>query len=118
MQFADGMAELLKHGFIRSSKLYNLLTDTIADSQAENPTDILYKTDSASLSLIRNRLEPKIDYIIKESCIIKRDIVEQDEKDNGIRQLLNFGHTIGHAIEKVQNYTGYTMARPSQSVCT
>lgn len=34
--------------------------------------------------------------------------MEQDENDNGVRQLLNFGHTIGHAIEKVQNYNGLT----------
>ena len=98
IQFADGMAELLKHGFIRSSKLCDLLTD----ESLKTPSG------SCSLSNIRKRLEPEIDHIIKESCIIKRDIVEQDEKDNGIRQLLNFGHTIGHAIEKIQNYSGYT----------
>lgn len=40
-----------------------------------------------------------IDYIITESLKIKRDVVESDEKEQGIRKVLNFGHTIGHAIE-------------------
>lgn len=41
---------------------------------------------------------------IFESCRIKKEIVEQDEKENGIRRLLNFGHTIGHALENLSQY--------------
>ena len=41
---------------------------------------------------------------IYSSCLIKKNIVEQDEKEQGLRQLLNFGHTIGHAIEAIENY--------------
>lgn len=85
-QFADGMAELIKHGFIRDEKLYKELTDLGS----------------------RKAVEPNLDRLIKKSCKIKRDVVEKDEKDNGIRQLLNFGHTLGHAIEKAQNFTGMT----------
>lgn len=84
-QFSNGMAELLKHGFIRDADLYNELIS--ADSG-------------------RNSLLPDIDRIIYSSCVIKRTIVEEDEFDNGVRQVLNFGHTIGHAIEKVQDYSG------------
>ncbi|NMA67622.1 MAG: 3-dehydroquinate synthase [Clostridiaceae bacterium] len=98
-QFADGMAELLKHGFIRNINLYNILTDIKLQQLS---------VSSDSLSDVRAKLEPEMDHIIKESCKIKRDIVQLDEKDNGVRQLLNFGHTIGHAIEKVQNYNGLT----------
>jgi 3-dehydroquinate synthase len=38
-------------------------------------------------------------------CMLKRDIVEEDEKEHGRRTLLNFGHTIGHAVEKASGYT-------------
>lgn len=99
LQFSDGMAELLKHGFIRDRNLFNtlILKDVIN-----------LEHEPESIAGLRSLLSDKMDYIIKESCIIKRDIVEQDVNDNGIRQLLNFGHTIGHAIERVLNYSGYT----------
>ena len=85
-QFADGMAELLKHGFIRDALLCRELISSGS----------------------RSSLTGKLDAIIARSCRIKRDIVEKDELDNGLRQLLNFGHTIGHAIERVQQYSGFT----------
>jgi 3-dehydroquinate synthase len=72
--FSDGMAEIIKHGMIRSEKLINML-----------------KT-------------PNMPEIIEENVKIKRDVVQRDERDTGERQLLNFGHTIGHAIEKLSNY--------------
>lgn len=84
--FSDGMAELLKHGFIRDKELSNRLTALGG----------------------RAGLEPQLDEIVLESCRIKRDVVEQDECDLGLRQILNFGHTIGHAVEKVQQYKGFT----------
>lgn len=86
-QFSDGMAELLKHGLIKDICLYDSLVydDNIFD---------------------RKTLSINFDEYIFVSCNIKRSIVEEDEHDNGIRQLLNFGHTLGHAIERVQNYTG------------
>ena len=84
-QFSNGMAELLKHGFIRDADLYNVLV---------------------SGDFNRNDLKHKMDELIYNSCLIKRDVVEEDEFDNGVRQVLNFGHTIGHAIERVQNYSG------------
>ena len=61
-------------------------------------------------AFIDNRITPKdlenIDYesLIVKSLEIKRDIVERDEKESGDRMLLNFGHTVGHAIEKLYNY--------------
>ncbi len=82
--FSDGMAELIKNVIIRDADLYNQLA-----------------VDECDRKSISKNLE---DYI-SASCNIKRIIVEEDEKDNGIRQLLNFGHTIGHAIESVQNFS-------------
>jgi len=47
-------------------------------------------------------------YIIAESCQIKANVVRQDEKESGLRAILNLGHTFGHALEKVTNYTEIT----------
>jgi len=76
--FIDGCAEIIKHGVIQSAELFELL---------EKP------------------LEPRMEDIIARNIEIKRDIVEKDERDTGIRQLLNFGHTIGHGIEKHSGYS-------------
>ncbi len=77
--FSDGMAEAIKYGVICDAKLF----DTII-----NKGDILE--------------------IIAECVKIKTDIVERDEFDTGERFMLNFGHTVGHAIEKLGNFTEYT----------
>ena len=101
-QFSNGMAELLKHGFIRDAELLDELIDL---SGFVNGDDSL-KEDHNGICQVRKAITNKLDDIIMRSCQIKRDVVEQDERDNGIRQLLNFGHTLGHAIERVQNYSG------------
>lgn len=77
--FNNGMAELIKHGLIAGKSLYEDLVAFDVNSDIEN---FIYK-----------------------SITIKRDIVIQDVKDKGIRQLLNFGHTIGHAIEQDSGYS-------------
>lgn len=71
-RYADGMAEVIKYAMIRSRKLVN-------DLEMRNLTDA---------------------EIIARCVTIKRDIVQEDEQDRGVRQLLNFGHTVGHAVEK------------------
>ncbi|QCX34706.1 3-dehydroquinate synthase [Caloramator sp. E03] len=82
----DGMAEVIKYGAIRDEKLfYNLLKYESKEELFENIEEVIYK-----------------------SCSIKKDIVEKDEKDKGERMLLNFGHTIGHGIEKYFKYERYT----------
>ena len=86
-QFSNGMAELIKHGIIRDISLFNSIIDRAAGFNYSALSDTL-------------------DQYIYDSCETKRKIVELDEFDNGIRQLLNFGHTVGHAIEKVENYNG------------
>ena len=76
--FSDGNAEVIKYGMIRHPALLEKLKD--------------------------NPIEKQLDEVI-EICIgLKRDIVQEDEFDLGERQLLNFGHTIGHAIEKLSAY--------------
>jgi len=82
-EWTNGITEVIKHSLIANSKLYSLLEDS-AQNLRENP-ELLMK-------------------LIYESCLIKKAIVEQDEKEQGLRQLLNYGHTIGHAIESLENY--------------
>ena len=82
---SDGMAEAIKYGMIRSRELFDL----IASHTLENVDEI-------------------IDDIVYSSVAIKRDVVENDEFDTGERIILNFGHTLGHAIERFYNYETYT----------
>lgn len=84
--FSDGMAEVIKYGFIKDE---NLLSDLEKYKNREN-------------------LTPHLSEIIYTCCDIKRKIVENDELDTGERMVLNFGHTLGHVIEKQYNFKTYT----------
>ncbi|MGN1202034.1 MAG: 3-dehydroquinate synthase [Eubacterium sp.] len=76
--FSDGMGEVIKYGCIKSKALFDRLVN-------ENARDF-------------------VEDMIYECLDIKRQIVENDEKEHGERALLNFGHTCGHAIEKLWNF--------------
>ncbi|HEY5575426.1 MAG TPA: 3-dehydroquinate synthase, partial [Clostridiaceae bacterium] len=82
----DGLAEVIKYGFIKDEGILDELAD------CRNDEEIL----------------DKIDRVIFRCCSIKKKLVEQDEKDFGCRMLLNFGHTYGHAVEKYFGYEKYT----------
>lgn len=82
----DGLGEVIKYGFIRDENIVHELMS--------------YKNDEELLD--------NIESLIFKCCNIKKSVVEQDEKDFGERMLLNFGHTLGHAIEKYFNYKNYT----------
>lgn len=83
-QFACGMGEILKHGLIRDASYYEWTIEHMWDIQ-ERDMDTLF-------------------HMIEESCRIKRQVVENDPTERGERALLNFGHTIGHAIEKLKDF--------------
>lgn len=82
----DGMAEVIKYGCIKDESLFFKLLE--------------YKSLEA--------MYKDIEEVIFTCCNIKKHFVESDEKDVGTRMLLNFGHTIGHGIEKYYNYERYT----------
>lgn len=84
--FNDGMAEVIKYGCIKDKDFFDNL--------------LKYKDKEEVMN--------NIEYIIHNCCKIKKEVVEKDEKDTGERMLLNFGHTIGHAIEKYYKYNKYT----------
>lgn len=83
-ELANGVVEMIKHGLILDCKLFEDL-DTYSNQVLALDAAVLEKA-------------------IFESCRVKKEIVEQDEKENGQRRLLNFGHTIGHAIECLTQY--------------
>ncbi|AOR24492.1 3-dehydroquinate synthase [Clostridium taeniosporum] len=84
--FKDGMAEVIKYGCIKDKEFFHKLKGFSYKSEVmENIEDIIYTC-----------------------CNIKRIVVENDEKDKGERMLLNFGHTLGHAIEAYYNFNKYT----------
>lgn len=82
----DGMGEAVKYGCISDKKLFEL-----------------FETFTCDEDIFAHIVE-----IIRESCRIKAEVVEEDVLDNGKRMLLNFGHTIGHAIEREYHYETYT----------
>lgn len=79
-----GLAEVIKYGFIIDAAFFSWL---------ENNIDALLARDNQATA-----------YAVKRSCEIKAYVVEQDEREHGIRALLNLGHTFGHAIEAASGY--------------
>jgi len=87
-EYQSGLGETLKYGLINQVEFKSWLE--------KNAEDILDQKLSTMTQLIA------------QCCQFKADIVQQDEKESGIRALLNLGHTFGHAIETLTNYTRYT----------
>ena len=83
-EFSAGMTEVIKYGIIYDLAFFEWL---------EENQEALKSKDQQALV-----------YAIRRSCEIKAEIVAQDEKESGIRALLNLGHTFGHAIEAEQGY--------------
>ncbi|MCS1412259.1 MAG: 3-dehydroquinate synthase [Verrucomicrobia subdivision 3 bacterium] len=86
-EFRAGMAEVIKYGIIYDARLFSLI-------EREHPK--IMQQDRRLLARI-----------IARSCQIKADVVAQDEKERGLRAILNFGHTIGHALESITRYGEY-----------
>jgi 3-dehydroquinate synthase len=84
-EFLSGMAEVIKYGVIRDEVFFEYLD----------------KNREKILALDPDALE----HVIRRSCEIKAEVVSRDEREGGLRAILNYGHTVGHAIEKAENYT-------------
>ena len=83
-QLISGLGEILKHGLIKDFSYFNWLKEHYNE--------------------IWNLEYDSLEEMIYRSCNIKKMVVERDPKEKGERALLNFGHTIGHAIEKLSNF--------------
>ena len=90
-----GIAEVIKYGFIYDAEFFEWLEENL---------EKLLQRDYEALS-----------YAVYRSCQIKAEVVEKDELEHGIRALLNFGHTFGHAIE---TYTGYSSWLHGEAIAT
>ena len=99
--FYDGFAEIVKYGCIYDKKFFEKL-EKIVDEVSENSYAENYK------KIMREHLMKYINEIVMRSCEIKKEVVEKDEKEENLRMILNFGHTIGHAIEQYTNYDVYS----------
>jgi len=83
-QFISGMGEVIKHGIIRDRAYFDYLREN-AEKIKELDTDTLI-------------------YMARVNCSIKAAVVEKDERESGLRAILNFGHTIGHAVESAFDF--------------
>ena len=83
-EYAAGMAEVIKYGLIADANFFDYLI---------GHTEALVRRDEALLA-----------DVIARCCAIKADVVKRDEREGGVRAILNFGHTFGHAIEKEQGF--------------
>lgn len=94
-EFAAGMAEVIKYGLIRDAAFFDWLEANVAALLAKQPDALAH--------------------CIATSCHNKADVVSADETEQGIRAILNLGHTFGHAIE---TYTGYSSWLHGEAVAT
>jgi 3-dehydroquinate synthase len=83
-EFGNGLAEIVKYGIIAQETFFKLLED--------------------EMEAVKKRERNVLAKVIKTSCGIKKGLVEIDEKDQGPRRFLNFGHTLGHALEAASGY--------------
>jgi len=94
-EFRAGMAEVIKYGIIWDEQLFNKLEQ------------------SKRLDQLRYLDEELLQIILSGSCQAKADVVSKDEKEAGLRAILNYGHTIGHAVESL---TGYKLVNHGEAV--
>jgi 3-dehydroquinate synthase len=83
-EYQNGLAEVVKYGIIDSEALFQQL--------------------ESGVEMIRSRNRPFLEAMIQRVCTIKKGIVEMDEREQGLRRILNFGHTLGHALEAASGY--------------
>lgn len=94
-EFRAGMAEVIKYGIIWDAQLFTKLEE------------------SKRLDQRRYLSEELLSIILAHSCQAKADVVSKDEKEAGLRAILNYGHTIGHAVESL---TGYKLVNHGEAV--
>ena len=93
-EVSNGLAEVIKYGMIRDGAFFNML--------------------EKNMQKIRAFEDPLLEEVVARSAAIKAGIVAKDERDTGLRNILNFGHTIGHAVEAASDFK----IRHGQAVAT
>jgi len=77
---------VVKHGVIADARLFSWMEQNVA-------------------AILRRRPEA-VSHMVRRSCEIKAAVVGEDERESGLRVILNFGHTVGHALESLSHYRG------------
>jgi len=85
-EWVNGLSEILKYGAIRDPSIFMTCEELFGGGEIPDPSD------------------PKLVELIRKCAKIKADVVEEDEKESGLRMILNFGHTFAHALERLGNY--------------
>ena len=83
-EIGDGLAEIIKYGVIKDKELFALV--------------------EANIDRVKSLDESLLEEVVFRSARVKAEVVEKDEKDLGLRNVLNYGHTVGHAIETVSDF--------------
>lgn len=87
-EFLSGLAEVVKYGIVMDKDFFNFL--------------------AAQADKIRNRDKQGLARVVKSCCAIKADVVARDERETELRAVLNYGHTIGHAVETLTGYKEFS----------
>lgn len=87
-EFRSGVYEIVKYGLIRDAEFFQYLEE--------------------NLEKLLDRDQEVLETVVSRCCRIKAEVISIDEKDSGLRRILNFGHTFGHALEVVTGYQGVT----------
>ena len=83
-EMQSGIYEAIKYGVIRDRRLFNRITSKVEQLKSFDLSELTH--------------------LISRSCAIKADVIERDEREGNLRKILNFGHTVGHALEAVTGY--------------
>lgn len=84
-EFNNGLAEIIKYGIIDDEKMFRDLEE--------------------NMDAIKSKDSKRMLHLVENCCQIKKSIVEIDENELGLRRILNYGHTLGHALEVISRYT-------------
>ena len=87
-EFCSGLAEVVKHGIVLDAGYFELLEQRTAPLRARDPATL--------------------EEVIAGSCRLKASVVERDERESALRAVLNYGHTLGHAIETATQFARFT----------
>jgi 3-dehydroquinate synthase len=86
--YNSGLVEMIKHAMIKDIKFYNFLKENM---------EIILNYENEKYDIVMKKL-------VMDNLMIKRDVVVEDQKESNLRKILNYGHTIGHAVEKLSNF--------------
>jgi 3-dehydroquinate synthase len=86
-EFRGGLAEIIKHAVIADAEMFAYL--------------------EKNMEKVKRRYRAALDFLIPRNVAIKARVVTQDERESGLREILNFGHTFAHALESVTHYKRY-----------